>query len=81
MRVRCRLRVLRGDRSLRAMEAVTGISRGYLSRYENGKEFPRDHHVEALERAYGEPWTRWYGPHVVVELVTDHGHPLGRRVA
>lgn len=71
MRVRCRLRHLRGKRSLRAMEAETGISRGYLSRYENGKEFPRDHHIPALEKAYGAPAKTWYGIHIWVDLLPD----------
>lgn len=78
MRVKCRLRALRGERSLRSMEAETGISRGYLSRYENGKEFPRDHHVAALERCYGAPARSWFAPHVWIELLGDTGHALPR---
>lgn len=75
MRVRCRLKELRGTRSLRSMEAETGISRGYLSRYENGKEIVRDHHLAAIERCYGAPLSRLYPPHVLVELYPDHETP------
>lgn len=76
MRVRCALRRLRGDRSLRQMEQETGISRGYLSRYENGKEIPRDHHIDALERAYAAPAASWYHGHVWLELRTDLDEPI-----
>lgn len=71
MRVKCRLRELRGERSLNQMQAETGINKGYLSRYELGKEFPRDHHIQALERVYGARAESWYGKHIWVELQPD----------
>lgn len=55
------------------MEGETGISRGYLSRYENGKEFIRDHHVAKIEKAYGVPVREIYAPHVWLELLDDDG--------
>lgn len=73
MRVKCRLRDLREARglTLRQMEQETGISRGYLSRFERGRELPADQHVAALERAYGAPAESWFAPHVWIEIEPD----------
>lgn len=71
MRLKCKLRELRGDRPLRQVEAETSIARGTLSRYETGQQVPPDRHIPALERAYRAPWPEWYAPHVVIELTPD----------
>lgn len=64
MRLACQLRRFREQRdpklSLRDVEAATGISRGYLSRYERGRELPRDDKVPVLEETYGMPSRDWY---------------------
>lgn len=71
MRLNCKLRALRGDRTLRQLEADVGISRGTLSRYETGQQLPPDRHITALERAYGAPASTWYAPHVWLEITPD----------
>lgn len=71
MRVKCKLRMLRGEKSLRELAAATGISRGTLSRYERGIQLPTDAHVPALERAYRANATLWYAPHVWIEIEAD----------
>lgn len=76
MRLRCHLRQLRDGVSIREMADRTGIDKGYLSRYERGMEIPRDHHVQALESAYGAPARDWYAPHVWLELHRDQ-EPVG----
>lgn len=81
MRLHCRLRELRGSKPLKQMARETGINRGYLSRYETGKELPRDHHVATLIRHYGGTPATWYTPHVVLELTDDSGERLNRREA
>lgn len=77
MRLACRLRELRGSKPLKQMARETGINRGYLSRYETGKELPRDHHVAQLQWHYGGSPASWYTPHVVLEVTDDQGEPLG----
>lgn len=50
------LKRLRGDRSLRAIAADTGINYATLSRIENGQiELPTRETLAALSRAYGTP--------------------------
>lgn len=60
MRLRCRLRELRGDRSLRVVAEAAGLNRGLLSEIERGYRLPLDKHLPALERAYGAPASAWY---------------------
>ena len=60
------------------MARETGINRGYLSRYETGKELPRDHHVATLEKHYGAPARTWYGRHIWVDVTDDNGEPIWR---
>lgn len=60
MRLRCRLRDHRGDRSLRELERETGINRAYLSLIKRGKLLPPDRLVGQLEQAYGLPLDEWY---------------------
>jgi transcriptional regulator with XRE-family HTH domain len=60
VRVACRLRDLRGDRTLADLAAATGISQGQLSEIERGIRFPRDTDIPALEQAYGAEWQHWY---------------------
>lgn len=61
MRVRCFLRDIRGRRSLRDLEASSGVNRGDLSKFERGVAFPLDKDVPAIEEAYGRPLVDWYG--------------------
>lgn len=71
MRVVCHLREIRGDRPIRELEEITGISRGYLSLYECGRAFPPDDQRAQIEDAYGAPVARWYPPEVLFLLQLD----------
>lgn len=75
MRVACRLRDLRGDRSLRDIADLVGVSAGLLSEIERGIRFPRDADVPALERTYGAPAAAWYAedaqPITTLALISD----------
>jgi transcriptional regulator with XRE-family HTH domain len=76
MRLRCRLRELRGRRSLSKMAAATEeggkrIFAGVLSLIERGRMLPADDQLEAIAAAYGEDiesWYDWRGPLVAVEM-------------
>lgn len=71
MRVRCVLREIRGRRSVRELETLSGINRGTLSQIERGRLLPLDEHIPALERAYGKPAHTWYPDHVLLQLQHD----------
>ncbi len=74
MRLACRLRVIRGERSLRELAAVSGINRGTLSRIERGRQLPADKQVGALEELYGAPAHEWYAhPAALLAIQTDDG--------
>jgi transcriptional regulator with XRE-family HTH domain len=60
VRLRCYLREGRGERSLRQVANLTGVSAGELSLIERGRLLPADDQVEAIERAYGLQRTSWY---------------------
>lgn len=62
MRLRCYLREIREDskRSLADLERATGISGGTLSQIERGLLVPIPKHLEAIERGYGVPPSKWY---------------------
>jgi transcriptional regulator with XRE-family HTH domain len=50
------LRAARGDRTLRDMEALTGVNFSLLARIENGKvEMPGRETLAAISRGYGLP--------------------------
>jgi transcriptional regulator with XRE-family HTH domain len=61
MHVRTNLRDLRGKRSLRDMEALSGVSGGVLSQIERGVLLPFDRQIPSLEAAYGAPLESWFG--------------------
>ena len=65
MRVRCHLKEIRGRRSIRDIEAMSGINRGQISPIERGVRFPFDKDIPALEEAYGAPVHDWYGTDAV----------------
>jgi transcriptional regulator with XRE-family HTH domain len=69
--IACRLRELRGERSLRDLEAETGISGGMLSLVEQGRMLPRDRWLSALEAAYGSLRHEWYEPDVLLAVQAD----------
>lgn len=73
MRVPCFLRDLRVGlaMTLREMETETGIHRGQLSRYEQGRELVLDKHQVQIEEAYGEPAEGWYPPAVLLLIERD----------
>jgi transcriptional regulator with XRE-family HTH domain len=53
VRLVCRLRAARGEKSLRDMANETRISRGQLSEIETGRRLPTDNQVTVLELSYG----------------------------
>lgn len=76
MRLTCRLREYRGDRSLRNMADATNqagyqVSAGELSRIERGTLLPTDKQIPALEQAYGHPATDWYDPIALLAIQVD----------
>jgi transcriptional regulator with XRE-family HTH domain len=74
LRLACRLRVLRGDRSIRQIEATSGINRGVLSRIEHGRLLPEDELVPVLEAVYGAPACEWYThPAALLAIQADDG--------
>ena len=75
MRVRCKLRELRGDRSLRELARATGINHGRLSEIEHGHLLPRDDQLEQLERAYDAPRHTWYPDHQLLQFEHDEEAP------
>jgi transcriptional regulator with XRE-family HTH domain len=60
VRLRCFIHEGRGDRSLRQIAALTGVSAGELSLIERGRLLPTDDQVEAIERVYGIERIDWY---------------------
>lgn len=60
MRVACRLREIRGDRTLATIAAASGVNEGELSKIERGIALPRDAWLPALEGAYGAPRAEWW---------------------
>ena len=76
MIVECRLRDYRGDRTLRALEQLTGINKGLLSMIEAGRLLPRDRDIAALEQAYGHARSEWYPDRVAAVLVDETSHEL-----
>lgn len=81
MIVRCRLREIRGDRTLAAVAAAIPederIGKGQLSLIEQGRLLPRDRWLPALEVAYGAPRASWYAPE---ELLVFQADPPERTV-
>jgi hypothetical protein len=69
------LREIRGRRPLRALEAESGIGRGYLSEIETGHRLPRDEWIEGMERAYGAPMTDFYPPEILIVLRYPEAEP------
>ncbi len=70
MRLRCRLREIRGDRPLRELESATGINRGELSRFERGVALPTEEQTLRLQDAYGVDHSQWYGSYRLVSMQT-----------
>lgn len=71
MRLRCRLREIRGRRPLKHLADESGVARATLNLIENGRQLPKDEQVEAIERAYGVPLAEfydWRGPLLVVDM-------------
>jgi transcriptional regulator with XRE-family HTH domain len=65
---------LRGKRSLRQLEAESGILRGTLSRIENGRLLPDDSQVAALEELYGAEASTWYDSRTLLAIQADDGY-------
>jgi transcriptional regulator with XRE-family HTH domain len=68
MHVACYLGTIRGRRSITEIEKTSGVHRGTLSLLERGRLFPLEKHIEALERAFGQPVHAWY-PNFVLAVI------------
>lgn len=81
MRVPCFLRQLREDLSmtLRDMETETGLHRGQLSRYEQGRELVQDKHELQVTEGYGAPPEKWYPPALGFLIERDSVGRSGQR--
>jgi hypothetical protein len=64
VRVGCRLREIRGKRTLAGISAAAGVPMSALSMIERGRELPRDDWLPGLEQAYGVPRHEWWPPEV-----------------
>ena len=73
MKLSCRLREIRGRRSLRDLADAAGINRGTLSMIETGRALPKDEWLEAIERVYGAPPEEWYPPRTLLAIGWDSG--------
>jgi transcriptional regulator with XRE-family HTH domain len=73
VRLPCRLREARGDRTLREMSELAGVAQPHLSEIERGWRVPRDEWIEGLEAAYGVPVTEFYASRLTVQLEPDGG--------
>lgn len=71
MKVRCRLRDIRGERRLRAIAEESGVAAGQLSLLEQGRSLPRDRDLERLEAAYGKPVEEWYSRRTLVAITEE----------
>lgn len=75
MIVRCRLREIRGERTLTdivaAIPADAKIGKPQLSLIEQGRLLPRDRWLPLLEAAYGAPRADWYPVDVLIVLQAD----------
>lgn len=71
MRVNCKLRRLRGDRSLRQIAEIAGVSAGQLSQIEQGRALPRGRDIARLEAAYGAPVEQWYSRRTLLAITED----------
>ena len=74
VRLGCRLRQLRGDRTLADIAGqvgIRGVTAAELSMIERGYELPRDEWVPALERAYGVPRIEWYDANALLAIQAD----------
>lgn len=60
MRVRCRLREIRGDRTLAEIAHISGVHVAELSKIERGIALPRDEWLPGLEHGYGVPHGEWW---------------------
>jgi transcriptional regulator with XRE-family HTH domain len=72
MRVNCKLRRLRGDRSLRQVAELAGVSAGQLSQIEQGRALPRDRDIARLEEAYGAPAEQWYSRRTLIAITEEN---------
>lgn len=76
MRLQCKLRELRGERTLRDIEAAAEaaghkVSPGTLSQIERGLQLPTDAQLAALEQAYGADVATWYEPRALLVIQAD----------
>jgi len=68
VRLACRLREIRGARTMSTISKATGVPIPQLSKIERGFEVPRDAWIPALADAYGAPITDWYPSQVLLAL-------------
>lgn len=71
MRLPCHLRLIRGERTLGDIAALSGVNRPELSRIEQGIALPKDRDIEVLEQAYEAEVTTWYPARVLLAVEGD----------
>jgi transcriptional regulator with XRE-family HTH domain len=71
VKLRCTLRDVRGERTLREIATVSGVAVPVLSQLERGRILPRDRDIEPLERAYGVPFEAWFSPRTLTAMEED----------
>jgi transcriptional regulator with XRE-family HTH domain len=73
LKLRCKLRSVRGERTLREIATASGVAIPTLSQLERGRLLPRDREIEPLERAYGVPFEAWFSPRTLTAMEEDDG--------
>jgi transcriptional regulator with XRE-family HTH domain len=81
VKARCYLRELRGRRGLREIAKQCGVNAGTLSTIETGRSLPKDKWIDAMEAAYGAPFSKWYPEILVRGLEPDDADPIDLRAA
>jgi transcriptional regulator with XRE-family HTH domain len=71
VRLSCRLREIRGKRTIAEVASAAGVNEGELSKIERGLALPRDEWLEGLELAYGAARHDWYPPALLLHLQGD----------
>lgn len=71
LRLRCKLRKIRGERSLAEVADAAGINRANLSLIELGRMIPKDGLIPALEQAYGVEFEGWYSRRTLAVIEED----------
>jgi transcriptional regulator with XRE-family HTH domain len=72
MYVYCRLRFIRGKRTLAELARESGVAAAYLSQIERGRLIPTEEQIVGLERGYGAPLHEMYPAFVLAACAREY---------